>query len=129
MSGKRRSQGRDDHGIEDVADDVHGALSSLGWVVPLSEAEVAHAERELAAQPVGLPEVLVDAKAASQHADRECHTVPVSLPYSGSTYIDASLARAAREGGEITHEVEEAMRCDRQAAQREVDEHHENARQ
>ena len=108
---------------EEIGGDVRATLAAMGWILPLSEAEVARAERELAEQGVMLPEGLRDVKAVFEREEREGEVVVRPLPSSGSPYLGATLARAAREGGEITPEVEERMRRDREAAEREADEH------
>ena len=113
---KRRKQ--DD---EEVGGDVREALSLLGWVAPQGEAEVARAEEELAEHPVRVPEELRDAAAVFGREDDGGEVILGPLPSSASAYLDATLARAAREGGEITAEIEERMRRDREAAEREAD--------
>ena len=100
--------------------DVHLAMESLGWVVPQCEVEVRDAERRLGPAPIPLPEGLRDPHAVFGRKGEGC-AVLGPLPASGSPYIEATLERAAREGGRITPEVEEAMRRDREAAEREAD--------
>jgi len=101
--------------------EVREALALMGWVAPQREEEVARAEEELAEHPAGLPEELRDAAAAFEREDDGGEVILGPLPSSASAYLDATLARAAREGGEITAEIEERMRRDREKAEREAD--------
>jgi len=120
MGGKRSPNTHDDPDAAGLARDVHAALVSLGWVVPECDADVAQAEAELAAAPVPLPDALNDPGAVLDGASDRARVVPMRLPLPGRTDIDATLARAAREGGEIPPEIEQAMRCDREAAERDA---------
>ena len=120
MSGKRHSRKHTDGEKPPPENDVHRAMRSLGWAMPESEADVRRAEEDLDANPVSLPDALADPKAVFEREHRPDSTIPMRLPFSGSSYIDATLARAAREGGEITPEVEDAMRRDRKAAERDA---------
>jgi hypothetical protein len=106
---------------EALAAEIHQAIRSLGWAVPQCEADVLQAEAELAASPVGLPEELRDPKAVFDRAGKGAKAPPVSLQFPGDVAIDATLARAAREAGRITPEIEEAMRRDREAAERDLE--------
>jgi len=97
-----------------LAADVHDALRSLGWVVPLCEPEALAAED--AAAEVELPESLSDPQAVLAGTWVTARTPAPPLP--GDPGIDATLARAAREAGHLAPDVEQAMRRDRQAAER-----------
>jgi hypothetical protein len=105
---------------EELAADIHDAMRSLGWTVPTCVEDVLRAEADLAASPSPLPAELQDAKAVFERPD-ESPGADVVLPFGGDADIDATLARAAREAGHITPEIEQAMRRDRQAAQQERD--------
>lgn len=107
---------------ERIGGDVREALSLLGWVVPRREQDVALAEEALTARRVALPEELRDAAAVFEREDDGGEVVLGPLPSSASAYLDATLARAAREGGKISPEIEERMRRDREAAEREAEE-------
>jgi len=117
MTSRSRRPGR--RGGEALAADIHDALRSLGWVVPRTEDEVRLAERELAdAPPPELPEALQDARGVFERRTAGEDARRRTLPFPGRRDVDATLARAAREGGNIPPEVEQAMRRDRQAAER-----------
>jgi len=96
---------------------IHEAMRSLGWTVPQCEEDVLCAEAELAASPSPLPADLHDPNAAFQRRDESAGS-EVLLPFPGDADIDATLARAAREAGHIPPEIEQAMRRDREAAER-----------
>ncbi len=112
-----RPRGEGERGL---ADDVYDALHSLGWIVPQTAADVLRAEAELAEAPPDLPAELQDAQAVLEGArPRGGAARPLAFPPNAD--VDNTLARAAREGGQISPEVEEAMRRDRQAAKREAE--------
>ena len=96
---------------------VYGAASAAGWIVPQTEETVAEAERLLPAQPTPLPDTLRDPKAVFARRERRSVARIAALPTPDAGPIDATLARAAREAGRLTPEIEEAMRRDRRAAE------------
>lgn len=102
-----------------LAADVGEALRSMGWLVPSCEDDVAEAERRQAERPAALPEELREPRAAFDRAARPGTGGPRPVQFAGDYAVDATLARAAREGGRLTPEIEEAMRRDREAAERE----------
>ena len=99
--------------------DVRAALAAMGWVPPASEGDVAATEAQLREEPVELPARLADAAAVLEHPAPGAEATALRLPDAPD--IDATLARAAREGGTVTPEIEEIMRRDRAAAEREMD--------
>jgi len=121
MNAKPRGPKRRAEDNDDVSPDVQAALRSLGWTAPQCEEDVLAAESELATQRLPLPEKLQDPKAVFDGATEHGETPPSVLRFPGDPDIDATLARAAREGGHITPEIEEVMRRDREAAEREMD--------
>lgn len=105
---------------ETLAQDVHEAMRLLGWTAPVCDEDVLRAEAELAAKPPELPRALQDPNAVFDRPAQPPAAGP-RLPFPANADIDATLARAARECGHITPEIEEAMRRDREAAERERD--------
>ena len=101
--------------------DVHDALRSLGWIVPRCERDVLAAEGRLADAPADLPPGLADPKAVLAGASSLAGGPGRTIPLATDPDIDATLARAAREDRRIPPEIEEAMRRDRQAAERQSD--------
>jgi hypothetical protein len=115
---------REDERLERLSADVAAAAGALGWVPPTDVRDVARLEEELAAAPVRLPEELRAAPEVRSGgaADRPWRAEASGLPVSADA--DAAMARAAREGGPVPPEVEEAMRRDRRAAEEEFDRTH-----
>jgi len=81
--------------------------------VPVTAEQVRQAEQTLAGQTIPLSASLRDPQAVF---DRPV-SAPATIVFSTSGDIDATLARAAREAGHITSEIQERMHHDRQAAQ------------
>ena len=105
-----------------LADEVHDALRALGWVAAQTERDVQLAERQLAEGPERpeLPAALRDPHAVRAGAPLGPQGPHATLPLPAAGDADATLARAAREGGRVTPEIEQAMRRDRQAAERDA---------
>jgi hypothetical protein len=93
------------------------ALRRLGMAMPETVAEVAAAEEWLKQHPVALPPAILDPKAVLRGPRRfELRRVQ-NADQAGETL--EHLARAAREGGVISEEIEERMRQDRERKKRE----------
>jgi len=105
---------------------LHAVLAELGWAPPRDESAVRRAEA-LPAEPADLPAALADPAAVLAGHAGEGEQAGWVLPPPADADIDATLARAAREGGAISPEVEQRMRRDRELAERESD--HEADRQ
>ena len=99
---------------------VREALAHMGWLAPQSEGEVAAAEPDLAVRGTPLPPALRDPSAVfgGRTAPLPAGDAP-GLVRSAET--QQALARAAREAGRITPQIEERMRRDRKAAEDEMD--------
>ncbi len=104
----------------ELGDAVYAALRRTGAVVPTNEETVAAAELWVAIDGPPLPAELLDVPRvlATRHPD----SWPTGLirPWDSSS-MDATLARAAREGGTLSPEIEEVMRRDREIAQAELE--------
>lgn len=99
---------------------AHRAARNAGWLMPETEDEVAQAELELAINPVPLPPELADPSAILNHLTG-CQSVPGPIRLRISADVETNLARAAREGSDISPDVEARMRADREAAERDAD--------
>ena len=117
-------------GAESAPAGIGEAALLLGWVVPTREEDVLCTEPDLAASPVTLPERLRDMNSVFEGVERSLPQVKISPFVPDNPRVDAALARAAREAGRLTPEVEERMRRDRKAAQdeREKDDHGKDVR-
>lgn len=97
---------------------VHGAMRRMNEIPSVDVREVAKIEAELAADPQPLPESLKDANAIFDEAlSPKPRTIAPCLPIQSDAA--EQLARAAREGGEISPSVEEKMRCNSESQRNE----------
>jgi len=106
---------------EELLADVELAARGLGWVPPQSEEDVLQVEREITESPSQLPEPLRDVKAVFDRSGDSLREQGEFIRPPEDPETTANLARAAREAGRITPEIEESMRRDREAAEREAD--------
>jgi len=127
MSTDRKPDNRDPDGSDDLEREVDEAMTSLGWKVPQTEDEVLRAEAELAENPAPLPDELTDPEQVFDRAPGQVETGAEPLLFPTDQDIEADLARAARDGGPIPPEIEEVLRRDREAAEREFDDGEEKA--
>ena len=124
MRRKKRSQRREEREERELAAleaRVHEALRADGLMVPRTEDEVRRAEAELARDPVELPEALKEPPEIGAPADAGGGHALEPTRLRGPARIYDDMARAAREGRSIPAEIEEVLRRDREAAERETD--------
>lgn len=102
-------------------DQVRRAMIEKGWLIPVTPEEVLIAESALLGEETSPPPSLDDAFAVLNGPSRQptLPDPPISLPLDKS--IAENLARAAREGKEISADIEAKMRADREAAERDAD--------
>ena len=98
--------------------EIYAWLKKTGHVIPTTPEDVLRAEEALDEQLEALPEELGDPKILLRRLDQQeesepLRIVPLSSPEQG--VVEKALARAARQGGEIPHEIEERMRRDRES--------------
>jgi hypothetical protein len=101
--------------------EVRAGLAHMGWLMPQEEKQVAAAEGDLAARGTPrCPPALRDPSAvfSGRAAPLSTREAPGLGP---SAEARQALARAAREAGRITPEIEQRMRRDRKAAENEMD--------
>ena len=96
---------------------VHQSLTDMGWAAPESESDVRRAEAELSDSPATLPPALTDPASIFDTEAARGFAVSETIKFSPSAGVSQNLARAAREGGQISPEIEERMRRDRKAAE------------
>jgi hypothetical protein len=97
-----------------IDDQLRDAMRSLLWIAPIDDATLSgdEAEYEQAKSTLDLPEKLQSADAIfAKLQQRTDAATPVS------TDIGKQMARAAREGGKLTTDVEERMKRDREEAE------------
>ena len=99
-----------------VEKEVFAALRRLGWTMPVTTTEVERAEQELEQHPVTLPDSLRNPDSVFQ---RLHNPEPANNGDTSSLNdCEQNLARAAREGGNISPETEQQMQRDRDTAER-----------
>ena len=89
---------------------------SKKFLLPETEEEIAAAEAEVACLEIDLPQRLLNPLAFT-NAEGSFRLGAVRSAAAGDQPTEDGLARAAREGGKITAEVDEQMRRDRDAAE------------
>ena len=94
---------------------IHSALERDGSLIPVSPEAVARAEAELENDEIELPTSLATFDKALERANENRHVKCVPLKLDAS--MEENLARAAREGGKISPDVEARMQKDRAAAE------------
>jgi hypothetical protein len=93
------------------------AIRAEGWLAPETEQEVLEAEKKLATERIMMPTSL-DHPRGLLYRGGGARPIHFPQPKIESAQETESLARAAREGGTISSEVEERMKKDRDAAER-----------
>ena len=108
----------------DFDKEVYEILRAAGWTFPETPAEVEQVEREHAENPVELPEHLSDATKVfnMMHLPLSDNNAEGGPPFSRSNSVHSNLARAAREGGEISKDLAERMHQDRRKAKDQANE-------
>ena len=125
MSTKSREK-RDTASDDRLEAELHAAMRRTGFLVPVTEREVAAVEKEVSATP--LPPALKNPRRVFEKASTPRAVTPKVVRFSPAAGVDAALARAAREGGKLTPEVERAMRRDRATAEAQADKESERNR-
>lgn len=105
--------------FDDLELQVYEAFLARGWIIPQTEAEVSRAEAEMMEECEELPAELRDPYAVLGRAS-ETRAKVLALQPVDDDETPKQLARAAREGKDIPPEIEERMRHDWEAAEREA---------
>jgi len=92
------------------------AMRLAGWLAPETEAEVLDAEKELTTKRITIPTSFNNPRELL-HGAGSARRIVHPQPYIPRAEEAENLARAAREGGTISPEVEERMKRDRDAAE------------
>jgi hypothetical protein len=102
----------------DFDKEVYEILQAAGLTFPETPADVEQAEKEQTENPVELPEHLADAAKVldMMHLKSSDANPKVVLPFSQSNDSRNNLARAAREGSDISTDLAQRMRQDRNKA-------------
>lgn len=102
---------------EAICDATHEAIRLAGWTIPTDEASVAAAETRLANDMPELPAALRNPDFPS---DADNTSVGKVVPLWDPAVLAAPMARAARQGGSVSAEIEKVMEQDRKIAEQEL---------
>lgn len=94
------------------------AMIEKGWVIPTTPEEVAIAEAAGLGTSDAQPEAMSDPMAVLKKGRTNPDPIAGSISPAPSSATQDNFARAAREGKEISPEVMEKMKADREAAER-----------
>lgn len=104
---------------DDLDEAIYNSMVSLGWVVQLEEGTLKNDERLCEQSEFDLPRGLTDPVAVIKKIrQREADAKKRIISFDQHTA--ENLARAAREGSEITPEIEKRMRRDRKTSERQT---------
>lgn len=104
---------------EAICDAAHQAIRQAGWRIPTDEESVATAEARLANDMPELPPSLMNPEFPSDAGNASAGKV---VPLWDSAIISEPMARAARQGGSVSPEIEEVMKRDRKIAEQKMQE-------
>jgi hypothetical protein len=105
----------------DIERAIKEALVKRGDIIPCTPEEVAFVEKEVVKCIDPIPHVLKDPFAVLERGRRRAAEGKFVKAWSDPPASVEDLARAAREGGKISEDVEERMKRAREQADREVD--------
>jgi hypothetical protein len=108
------------HRITDdaICDAIYEAIRQDGWSIPTDEASVATAEARMENYMPTLPERLRHPEFPS--ASKKMPWPGKVVPLWDSFVLSAPMARAAREGGSVSPEIEKIMKRDREIAEQKL---------
>ncbi|NTW49024.1 MAG: hypothetical protein HGB19_04680 [Chlorobiales bacterium] len=110
---------------DDLDETIYKAMLSLGWLRQLEEETLKNDERLCEQSETHLPSGLTDpGTVIKKIRQRDAATKQNIISFDQR--IADNLARAAREGGEITPEIEERMRRDRKTSERQTNQGYED---
>jgi poly-gamma-glutamate capsule biosynthesis protein CapA/YwtB (metallophosphatase superfamily) len=98
--------------------EVLRAMRAEEWLAPETEEEVLKAETKLVGARVDLPASFERPRDLLRSANK-VRAIRLSRSKGGDVEVSENLARAAREGGALSSDVEERMKKDRDAAEAE----------
>jgi len=103
---------------EAICDAIHEVIREAGWTIPTDEVSVAVAEARMQNDMPELPEGLRNPvfPSASDKNPVARKVVPLWDP----SVLSVPMARAAREGGSVSPEIEKIMKRDREIAEQDL---------
>lgn len=124
MSIKRNNSKDEFENTKDLERKIYATLRAKGLIIPITAEEVLDAEALMKGNMIELPEELRDPEVILNRSKQKL-SIKFSPLSSSNKETEENLARAAREDGNISPEIEERMRKDREAAEKK----HKNARE
>lgn len=124
MSIKKNNSKDEFENTKDLERKIYATLRSKGLIIPITAQEVLDAEALMKGNMIELPEELRDPEVILNRSKQKL-SIKFSPLSSSNKETEENLARAAREDGKISPEIEERMRKDREAAEKK----HKNARE
>ena len=98
-----------------IYDAIHEAIRQAGWAIPTDEESVAAAEARMENNMPELPERLNSPEFPS--VTKKSPMTGKVIPLWDPSTLSAPMARAAREGGSVSPEIEKIMKRDREMAE------------
>ncbi len=107
---------------QELNEDIFNILKMAGFLFPETPSEVEQIELELKQCTIKLPESISDASKAFDLICNSSDDIPLKIKpnISNSDNTLRNLARAAREGGDISDELAKRMQEDRKKARDEI---------
>jgi hypothetical protein len=115
MSKKENAETKLDDGT--LEREIYRAMRAEGWLAPETIPEVLAAEKSLENHQVDVSDTSFERLRARLRRSGTGQLVQMKAPRTVPSDFSANLARAAREGGELSPEIELAMKRDRDAAE------------
>jgi len=97
--------------------EIYRAMRAEGWLASETVPEVLAAEKSLENDEVNVSDTSFERLRARLRRSGTGQLVQMKAPRTGPSDFSANLARAAREGGELSPEIELTMKQDRDAAE------------
>lgn len=104
---------------KDIERKIYATLRAKGLIIPITAQEVLDAEAIMKDNMVELPKELRDPDVILNRAKQKL-SIKFTPLSSSNKEIEENLARAAREDGNISPEIENRMRKDREAAEKKL---------
>lgn len=117
MSIKKNNSKDEFENTKDLERKIYATLRSKGLIIPITAQEVLDAEALMKGNMIELPEELRDPEVILNRSKQKL-SIKFSPLSSSNKETEENLARAAREDGKISPEIEERMRKDREAAEK-----------
>jgi hypothetical protein len=115
MSSKENKDRKPD--VRKLERQILRAMRAEGWLAPETVPEVLETEKTLADDQIEVSDASFERVRALLQSTATPKVIQLSKPKAEPMDLSENLARAAREGGTVSQEIEERMRRDRDAAE------------